>query len=625
MVKVANNDLDAEILRALRDALEPLGVDRGGLLEVVEGSPAVKVSHIWFGEGIEPISGDLNLVEIFPWSYQHIIVQGQDKVLERLADLPPEAEVDRRSLIQMGIKSALTLPLFIGRRVHYLITVNALCAECAWPVEVIEHLRLLGEIFVSALRRRADDYALLEMKNRLDLAAASADAGLWELDLGSGVYWGSGKIREMFGYDPDQIVTREHTQKLIHPDDRDMVEAAIARAVSSRADVSVEYRAILPDGRTRCMLARGRIQEGGDGGRLRLMGITQDVTERKQMESQLQAQLQEIDRLRLQLEQENAYLRNEVASRNERRELHGFGDRMQEIMAKVDQVAGTGCTVLIEGETGTGKEVLAQIIHQRSARAQRGMVKVNCAALPAALVESELFGREKGAFTGALSRQAGRFELADGSTLFLDEIGEMPLETQVKLLRVLQEGEFERLGSPKTVKVDVRIIAASNRDLAVEVAQGRFRRDLYYRLNVFPIRLPSLCERREDIPLLAWEFVNEFGERMGKKIRRIASRDMELLKAYEWPGNIRELRNVIEHAMIVSQGETLELERLTMGVSQAAATMTLEEMERRHIRKVLELTGGRIKGAGGAAERLDINPSTLYSRMRKLGIKTVHA
>jgi len=201
----------------------------------------------------------------------------------------------------------------------------------------------------------------------------------------------------------------------------------------------------------------------------------------------------------------------------------------------------------------------------------------------------------------------------------------MPLETQVKLLRVLQEGEFERLGSPKTVKVDVRIIAASNRDLAVEVAQGRFRRDLYYRLNVFPIRLPSLCERREDIPLLAWEFVNEFGERMGKKIRRIASRDMELLKAYEWPGNIRELRNVIEHAMIVSQGETLELERLTMGVSQAAATMTLEEMERRHIRKVLELTGGRIKGAGGAAERLDINPSTLYSRMRKLGIKTVHA
>jgi GAF domain-containing protein len=171
MVKVANKDLDAEILRALRDALEPLGVDRGGLLEVVEGSPAVKVSHIWFGEGIEPISGDLNLVEIFPWSYQHIIVQGQDNVLERLADLPPEAEVDRRSLIQMGIKSALTLPLFIGRRVHYLITVNALYAECAWPEEVIEHLRLLGEIFVSALRRRKDDYALLEMKNRLDLAA----------------------------------------------------------------------------------------------------------------------------------------------------------------------------------------------------------------------------------------------------------------------------------------------------------------------------------------------------------------------------------------------------------------------------------------------------------------------
>jgi transcriptional regulator with GAF, ATPase, and Fis domain len=248
------------------------------------------------------------------------------------------------------------------------------------------------------------------------------------------------------------------------------------------------------------------------------------------------------------------------------------------------------------------------------------MVKVNCASLPASLVESELFGREKGAFTGALSRQVGRFELADGSTLFLDEIAEMPLETQAKLPRVLQEGEFERLGSPRTIKVDVRVIAATNRDLAAEVEQGRFRRDLYYRLNVFPIQIPPLRERTEEIPQLTWQFVNEFSERMGKRVRRIATRDMEVLKGYDWPGNIRELRNVVEHAMIVSSGEVLELELTALAIQRENEPVTLEEMERRHIQKILKRTSGRIKGAGGAAALLGLNPSTLYSRMRKLGI-----
>jgi transcriptional regulator with GAF, ATPase, and Fis domain len=288
-------------------------------------------------------------------------------------------------------------------------------------------------------------------------------------------------------------------------------------------------------------------------------------------------------------------------------------------------VAATGSTVLIQGETGTGKELLAQTIHSHSERGKRPMVKVNCAALPAALVESELFGREKGAFTGALNRQVGRFELADGSTLFLDEIAEMPIETQAKLLRVLQEGEFERLGSPRTIKVDVRVIAATNRDLAEEVKQGRFRRDLYYRLHVFPIQVPPLRERPDDIPRLVWEFANEFGERMGKKVRRIHASDMQALVAYSWPGNIRELRNVIEHAMIVSHGETLELHHVAPGSRQDAAPTTLEEVERRHIQATLKATHGRVKGAGGAAELLGLNPSTLYSRMRKLGINPTHS
>ena len=248
------------------------------------------------------------------------------------------------------------------------------------------------------------------------------------------------------------------------------------------------------------------------------------------------------------------------------------------------------------------------------------MVTVNCAALPAALVESELFGREKGAFTGALSRQMGRFELADGSTLLLDEIAEMPLETQAKLLRVLQEGQIERLGSTKSIKVDVRILAASNRNLAEEVENGRFRRDLFYRLNVFPINVPPLRQRVEDIPQLTWKFVYEFGQRMGRKISRIASSDLDALMAYSWPGNIRELRNAIEHALIVSKGEALDLSQFVPSLQRKSSLVTLKDLEYQHILETLKTTHGRIKGKGGAAELLGLNSSTLYSRMRKLNI-----
>ena len=622
MVKAGGEELDAEILAALKEALEPLGIDRGGLLEVTEGSPVVKVSHIWYGEGIEPVSSQLNLAELFPWSYQHLILQGRDKVVAKVTDLPPEAEVDRQSLIRMGIKSALTVPIFIGQRVHHLISVNAMKDERTWSDDVIQGLHLLGEIFVSALRRRKADQELRFAENRLVLAAASADAGFWELDLESGVYWTTDKIREMFGFPPGVTLTRDHSRQVIHPEDWDRVQETIARAVSSGEEANVVYRAVLPNNQARWMHARGRIQRGLADGRLRLMGLTQDVTARKQMELQLQEQLMEITRLRAQLEAENAYLRNEAATVDVQPNFSGSGQGMQAVMAQIEQVARTDSTVLILGETGTGKELVAQNIHRLSARGRQPMVKVNCAALPAALVESELFGREKGAFTGALSRQVGRFELANGSTLFLDEIAEMPLETQSKLLRVLQEGEFERLGSPRTIKVDVRVLVATNRDLEEEVRQGHFRRDLYYRLNVFPIFIPPLRERLEDIPHIVWEFVNEFNDRMGKKIRRIASRDMELLKRCPWPGNIRELRNVIEHALIVSKGETLELHHKLPGAGQEAmATVTLEEVERQHIRAVLHATQGRIKGPDGAAQRLGLKPSTLYSRLRKLGLQ----
>jgi len=285
-------------------------------------------------------------------------------------------------------------------------------------------------------------------------------------------------------------------------------------------------------------------------------------------------------------------------------------------------VAPTASSVLIQGETGTGKELVARFIHQLSPRHGHLLVKVNCSALPPTLIESELFGREKGAYTGALTQQAGRFEVADGSTLFLDEIGELPLELQAKLLQVLQDGRFERLGSSKTISVDVRLIAATNRDLGEEIRKGTFRQDLYYRLNVFPILVPPLRERTEDIPLMVRAFVDEFAGRFGRKIRHVPRRAMDAMLRYAWPGNIRDLRNVIERAVIVSLGDVLEVDLPAVKAGEAYAVTTLADAEADHIRAILKRTAGRIKGAGGAAALLGMKPSTLYTRMKKLGIPT---
>jgi transcriptional regulator with GAF, ATPase, and Fis domain len=290
------------------------------------------------------------------------------------------------------------------------------------------------------------------------------------------------------------------------------------------------------------------------------------------------------------------------------------------VLEQVRQVAVTDSTVLLMGETGTGKELFATQIHELSGRRARPMVRVNCAAIPATLIESELFGREKGAFTGALARQAGRFELADHSTIFLDEIGDLPLEVQVKLLRVLEERQIERLGSPRSIHVDARIVAATHRNLEQRIGNGTFREDLFYRLNVFPIVVPPLRERVEDIPLLVWRFVDEFAKAFGKPIDEIPQENMLALQRYAWPGNVRELRNLVERAMI---GATSG--RLTIGVPAATASTAklstnLADVEREHIRTVLELCGWRIRGTGGAADRLALRPTTLETRMAKLGL-----
>jgi len=332
---------------------------------------------------------------------------------------------------------------------------------------------------------------------------------------------------------------------------------------------------------------------------------------RKRAEEKLQKSYQEIKQLKDRLQAETDYLRNEVRKNYHNGEIIGQSAAIQAVIRQAEQVAPTNSSVLISGETGVGKEVVARAIHILSPRKNRAMVKVNCASLPAALVESELFGREKGAYTGALTRQQGRFELADGSTIFLDEIAELSPELQAKLLRVLQDGEFERLGDPQTIKVDVRVIAATNRDLTKAVSEGKFR---------FPIDVPPLRERPEDIPPLVWAFLEEFGRKMNKKVPFLSRKTLETLQRYHWPGNIRELRNVIEHAMIISSGEALQVRLPTDSQDLASRILTLEESERQHIIEVLEITHGRIKGAHGAAALLGLKPSTLYSRMEKLGI-----
>jgi len=333
---------------------------------------------------------------------------------------------------------------------------------------------------------------------------------------------------------------------------------------------------------------------------------------------------EEIAGLKARLEEENIYLQEEIKTDYNFEEIIGGSRTLKKMLKAVESVATTDTTALLLGETGTGKELVARAIHHLSPRKHRTLIKVNCAALPAGLIESELFGHEKGAFTGALSRKIGRFELADGGTIFLDEIGDLPLDLQAKLLRVLQEGEFERVGASHTIKVNVRVIAATNRDLEKALQEDRFRADLYYRLNVFPIGIPSLRERKEDIPVLVQYFVMKYGTKLGKRIETIPQKTMDALRAYPWPGNIRELENVIERALVLSQGPQLELgEWLPKpGVfSTGARIPTLEELESEQIVKTLEMTGWRVSGEKGAAKLLGMKPTTLEARMKKLGIK----
>jgi formate hydrogenlyase transcriptional activator len=667
-VNILTERVDAEIEHGLRQLLEFFKVDRVGLVEVSPDEASWQVTHAAVAEDVSPVPVRVKLpVSLHPWAYDKLVRMGEVVAFSSLDELPVEVHVDRQTWMQWGIRSSLNIPIIADKPVIHIMAINSTKKERVWPEEFIPRLRLLGEIFVLALER-AQMRLRLEVRLRFEalisgLSARFVNLTLEEID--SEINNGLRSITEFFDADRCTIglfsedrtllmrafeyhaegteaaaesISKEqlpwYIEQLLEGNPvvmnsvKDLPQAAekerrLCLATGMKSVLSVP---LVSGGKTlaSCALVSARTERTWPQGlvhRFRAVGeVFANAIAYKQMQQQLQESYQEIQELKQRLEKENVFLRREVKLLSTPAEMVGESGAIKRVLAQAEKVAPTDSTVLIFGETGVGKELVARHIHNLSRRKDRALVTVNCASLPPSLIESEIFGRERGAYTGALTRMAGRFEAADGSTLLLDEIGELPYDLQSKLLRVLEQGRFERLGSTKTIQADVRLIAATNRDLAGEVSRGKFRSDLYYRLNVFPINIPPLRERLEDVPALVWTFVREFEKRLGTRIHSIPKKSMESLQQYPWPGNIRELKNVVEHAMIVCDGTVLAVAPPVTAFLEEAPSTTLEDIERRHILGVLERTGWRISGKNGAAELLGMKRTTLQAKIKTLGI-----
>ena len=621
--------------RALARLRTFLQADGCAVLDVSADQQAAKVRLASSADGHQ-VSAGADPMPLFAWSRERLLVQGAPIRASRVADLPPEAEAERNAWMALPIRSLLVLPIETGDAVRHLLLLQTAARECEWPEHVAVRLRVLGRILVHAAEVQAAAAGWLVAEKRLAQSEARwiaatdlADVAYYEIDFETGTWsWSDDHFRALLGVPRERQDTLDAIQfwlDHIHPDDRPRVMEQRARLQGGELSrLVIEYRFLHGEtGDERWFEHVGRAGERDAGGRpRRTFGVIRDVTERRRAEDALKQSFAEIVELKERLQAESEYLKAEVRVTQAHGELTGESSAISNVKRLVEQVAPTDSSVLVLGETGCGKELVARAIHRLSPRAAHLMVTVNCAALPSGLIESELFGRERGAFTGALTRQAGRFEVADGSTLFLDEIGNLSLDLQAKLLRVLETGEFERLGSSRTIRVNVRLIAATNRDLPEAIKQGLFREDVYYRLNVFPIRVPPLRDRREDIPALVWALLGDLNTRFGKKISQVPRKAMEALQRHPWPGNVRQLRNVIEHAAIVTTGDTLNLPGLDETSSLASSPQTLADAERSHILKTLETTGWRVGGPKGAAAMLGLNASTLRSRMKKLHIRS---
>ena len=666
--------VDDRIEEAIGRVAELIGADRVTVTQVSPEGNSSRRTHQWFRPGIAQMAGD-DSVDPFPWLAEQIVRGRRPVVIPRLDELPPDATSDRQSFQERSIKSLAVYPLVVGGSVIGGLSFAALTREHEWPTVVQDGLRLVSEIVSSALARKLAHLRLQEVVafERLIAELSATFLDLPPEGFDDHVRLLLARVADVLDLDRSDVfqrrlddgqlrVTHQWVREGFQPVPSLALEQDVPWLVSrllggnavifsSPAELPPEASrerernerygpksmALLPmtvggavvGGISFGCLRRPRQWDADTIGRLRLVTqIVSSALARKRADLELRAALKDNERLRQRLEAENVYLQAAVNKAGDYVDIVGRSPALRAVLHKVDQVAATDVPVLLLGETGTGKELIARAVHAGSARSTRPLIAVNCAALPPSLIESELFGHEKGAFTGATQARAGRFELADGGTLFLDEIGDLEPALQAKLLRTLQGGEIERLGASSPHKVDVRVIAPTNRDLETAMAEGRFRADLYYRLSVFPIRAPALRERRDDIPLLVWHFIQSRQRELGRLVKDIPKAAMDTLVAYDWPGNVRELQNVIDRALILSTGSTLRIddalgvggavrgakERVAGGVEELAGA------ERAHILGVLERCGWAIQGSGQAAERLGLRPSTLRNRMRKLSI-----
>ena len=623
----------------IEQALELIGqgydLDRLGLWWLDQEAQIARRSHQWNRSGIPSRTLAVGFDKA-PWSNDRAL-SGTGFHLDTLDDLPPEASKDRALYEYEGVTSLLFAPVVIDEQTVGNLSFVTIGRERRWPAPTRAELRLIGRLVATAYQRHESLQTIRARQADLERSQRVAQVGSFtqtarpgkSLADEFGILKMSAQACEIYGIDPgtesvDLVISR------IHPDDLQQALSVAAESIRNRTNHAMDYRIVRPDGSVVYIEERAEFELGEEGQPVKWFGTAKDVTDRVKANEELSGALDEIRQLKDQLHDENVYLRGKIRSAQSSDVMIGDNPRFKSVLVAVEKVAPTDLTVLILGETGTGKELVAREIHELSDRRGKPMISVNCAALSSELIESELFGHESGAFTGAQKRRTGRFELADGGTLFLDEIGDLPIDVQAKILRVIQIGEFERLGGDETLNVDVRLIAATNRKLGQMVKDGNFRADLFYRINSFPIELPPLRERRDDISLLASHFVDKHRERLGQHIESIAPQMIHYLHSREWPGNVRELENFIRRAMIACGDRVLdyteqeEMRNSALSRSDAVADpkpVDLDAVQQQHILSVLNKCNWVIDGEAGAAFVLGLPPSTLRSRMKRLGIQ----
>lgn len=670
--------VDDQIENALEELCEHLRTDRATFASMATREAALIVTHSWARPDLPPVPRKME-GEMFPWLLERL-VKGENVIVPSTESLPPEACEEKKYMLATGVKSTIVIPLRMEGELVGAISTDSFHDTPKLIPDILDRFSLAGSVFVNLLaRKRADkeiqnSYSKVkdlkeDLEKRLqfetmlaelsatfvDLPADQVDSQIGAaqkricealglerstlfqmFDKASGLTRTSSWAKE--GIDPFPHLSMKELpwcaheiqagqmvsfERIDHLPEEAAIDKETFRRFGPKSNVTIPLSA---GGKVIGALAFSTLREErkwptSHVHRLGLVAkIFANALARKNAAETLQTSFSEIAELKDRLKVENTYLREEIVQGFGQTKVVGQSDGIREVLSKAKQVAGTDAAVLILGETGTGKELIATMIHQWSRRNGRALIKLNCAALPATLVESELFGREKGAYTGALSREVGRFELADRSTILLDEIGETPLELQTKLLRVLQEGEFERLGSSKTIRVDVRVIAATSRNLREMVKEGKFREDLFYRLNVFSIHIPPLRERREDIQPLMWHLIQSVGGRMGRKVEGVRASTLKQFQDYSWPGNVREMRNIIERFLILKPGSVFQAELPILDDVWTPPGSTLEQIESAHILRVLDATRWRVRGKGGAAEILGLKPTTLEARLKKLKI-----